>query len=103
MSRAGDIVSEFRSAGKKWKGALVKKAVKVAVKEFEKLNIERNDFVHAYPITGVSGTQILHRRLDRKHKDFVVTDEFLDDFISRLTRVSDALYAIRDAAAQAAK
>jgi hypothetical protein len=93
---AGAILDQFRSAAKKWEGAPIKPAVSTAATEFERLNTERNDFVHAYPITGVTGAQILHRRFEKKSKYFEVTDEFLDDFIRRLTRVSDALYAIRD-------
>lgn len=100
---AGDIASDFRSAAKQWNGAPIKRVAKKAAKEFEQLNIDRNDFVHAYPVTGVSGVQILHRRRDDKRKNFKVTDAFLDDFISRLTRVSDALYAIRDIVTDAAQ
>lgn len=96
---AGDILKDFQSARKKWTGAPIKKLALTAEKEFQSLNTDRSHFVHAYPITGVSGAQILHRRVDKKHKDFEITDAFLDDFISRLTRVSDALYAIRDAVA----
>lgn len=94
---AGEILDDFRSAAKRWNGAPIKHAAVTAATEFERLNSERSDFVHAYPITGVTGVQILHRRFEKKRKDFEVTDAFLDDFISRLTRVSDALYAIRDA------
>ncbi|WP_270517189.1 hypothetical protein [Lactococcus petauri] len=63
--------------------------------KFEKLNTERTDIVHAYPITGSQEQQILHRRKDTKNKYFEVTNEFLDDFIQRLEEVSDGLYAIR--------
>jgi hypothetical protein len=93
---AGAILGEFRSAAKKWKGAPIKQAAGTAATEFERLNSERTDFVRAYPVTGVTGTQILLRRFEAKGKYFEVTDAFLDDFVSRLTRVSDALYAIRD-------
>jgi hypothetical protein len=93
---AGAILDEFRSAAKNWKGASIKQAAGAAAKEFERLNSERSDFVHAYPVTGVTGAQILLRRFEEKGKYFEVTDAFLDDFVSRLTGVSDALYAIRD-------
>lgn len=93
---AGAILDEFRSAAKQWKGTPIKQAAGTAASEFERLNTERSDFVHAYPITGATGAQILLRRFDGKDKNFEVTDEFLEDFISRLTLVSDALYAIRD-------
>ncbi|KLO26479.1 hypothetical protein ABW16_19450 [Mycolicibacter heraklionensis] len=93
---AGAILDQFRSAAKKWKGAPIQQAASTAATEFERLNSERSDFVHAYPITGVAGAQILLRRFEEKGKYFEVTDAFLDDFVSRLTRVSDALYVIRD-------
>lgn len=62
---------------------------------FEKLNTERSDFVHSYPITNAKKEQILHRRRNSKKKYFEVDNNFLDDFISRLTNVSDLLYKIR--------
>lgn len=62
---------------------------------FKKLNEERTDFVHAYP-TGNSEQRILHRRLDRKSKDFEVTSDFLNGFISQLHDASTKLYKIRD-------
>lgn len=62
---------------------------------FERLNSERSDFVHSYPITNKKDEQILHRRLDNKRKYFEVDDNFLDDFISRLHDVSGLLYEIR--------
>lgn len=65
---------------------------------FEKLNSERSDFVHSYPITNKSNAQILHRRYDGKGKLFEVTNEFLDSFISRLADVSSKLYEVRAAA-----
>lgn len=63
--------------------------------KFEKLNTERTDIVHAYPITGSQNQQILHRRKNSKNKYFEVTNEFLEDFIRQLHEVSDGLYAIR--------
>lgn len=62
---------------------------------FEKLNSERSDFVHAYPITNKNNEQILHRRKDDKGKYFEVDNKFLDSFISRLHDVSSGLYKIR--------
>ena len=62
---------------------------------FERLNSERSDFVHSYPITNIENKQILHRRKDSKKKYFEVDNDFLNDFISRLEDVSDLLYRIR--------
>lgn len=62
---------------------------------FEKLNSQRSDFVHSYPITNKKNQQILHRRKDDKGKYFEVDNEFLDDFIGQLHEVSDCLYQIR--------
>jgi hypothetical protein len=64
---------------------------------FHDLHSERNDIMHAYPITGMTGEQILHRRRDSVGKYFEVTNEFLDNFISRLHDVSAGLYTIRTA------
>lgn len=64
---------------------------------FERLNTERSDFVHSYPITNSKNEQILHRRKDSKRKYFEVDSNFLDDFISRLHDVSSNLYKIRTA------
>ncbi len=64
---------------------------------FERLNDERSDFVHSYPITNNKKEQILHRRKDDKGKYFEVDNNFLDDFISRLHDVSRLLYEIRAA------
>lgn len=92
---SGQVLDKFRSAAKNWDGPSISSEATKAATEFERLNTERSDFVHAYPITGSRGEQILHRRKDDKGKYFEVTAAFLDDFIGRLTLVSDALYAIR--------
>lgn len=39
---------------------------------FEKLKNQRDDFVHAYPITNMNNEQILHRRKDKDNKYFEV-------------------------------
>lgn len=64
---------------------------------FSILNNQRTDFVHAYPITSSKDgkTQILHRRQDTKNKYFEIDNEFLDNFISNLDKLSDNLYKIR--------
>jgi hypothetical protein len=62
---------------------------------FERLNTERTDFVHTYPITNRKNEQILHRRKDNKGKYFEVDNTFLDSFIRRLHYVSEGLYTIR--------
>lgn len=92
---SGKVLDTFRGVVKKWTGADISEPANRAASEFERLNTERSDFVHSYPITSPSGVQILHRRVDAKNKYFEVTDGFLDDFTSRLTSVSDALYDIR--------
>lgn len=62
---------------------------------FETLNTERSDIVHSYPITNGAGAQILHRRVDSRGKHFEVTNEFMNEFISRLHNVSSKLYEMR--------
>ena len=64
---------------------------------FELLNNHRNDIFHAYPITGSSGTQILHRRKDAAGKYFEIKEDFLDEFIHDTEKLSELLYQIRDA------
>lgn len=93
--RSSRVLEAFRSAAKSWEGVDVSAPARRAADAFELLNTQRNDFVHAYPITSDSGEQILHRRVDTKGKYFEVTEDFLSDFTSRLTVVTDALYEIR--------
>ena len=92
---SGKILDFFRHTTKVWKGVDISGPAKRAADSFEQLNTQRSDFVHSYPITNSSSEQILHRRVDEKNKYFEVTNEFLDNFISRLTIVDDALYEIR--------
>lgn len=84
-------------------------AGELAGKLFTTLNDERSDIIHAYPITSPTHVQILHRRqypaqtkkkgtpkgYEKPPKYFEVTNEFLDNFISRLAHVNDDLYRIR--------
>jgi hypothetical protein len=94
----GEILNTFRNSIKKVKSSsrTVYRTGMVAADLFQKLNTERSDFAHAYPITSETRGQILHRRVDEKGKYFEVTNEFLDSFISRLHEVSSKLYEIRD-------
>lgn len=92
---SGKLLDAFRSTAKKWRGPDISMPARRAGSEFERLNTQRSDFVHAYPITSSSGDQILHRRMDAKGKYFEVTEGFLADFTSGLTQVADALYEIR--------
>nr|WP_319528059.1 hypothetical protein [Pseudomonas laurentiana] len=62
---------------------------------FQALNTRRSDIMHAYPITNQARQQILHRRLDKKSRYFEVTNEILEEFISKLHDVSSLLYDIR--------
>ena len=66
---------------------------------FKKLNDQRTDFVHSYPITNKDNKQILHRRKDAAGKYFEIDNSFLDKFISELHNVSDGLYKIREVVA----
>ncbi len=93
---SGKVLDTFRATVKQWAGDDISEPAAQATAEFERLNTERSDFVHSYPITSPAGEQILHRRVDAKNKCFEVTNAFLDDFTSRLTLVSDALYEIRE-------
>lgn len=67
---------------------------------FQKLNLQRSDFVHSYPITNNDNQQILHRRKDVDNKYFEVDNDFLDKFIGELELVSDGLYKIREVVQQ---
>lgn len=67
---------------------------------FESLNNRRNDIFHAYPITGSSGVQILHRRRDVAGKYFEIKEELLDKFIHDTEELSRLLYQVRDATKQ---
>ncbi|EPO7920307.1 hypothetical protein [Pseudomonas aeruginosa] len=93
----GDILSEFRKSVKKAKASkpAVEPIGRVAADMFQALNTRRSDIVHAYPITNNAKQQILHRRLDEKNRYFEVTNELLDEFISKLHDVSSKLYEIR--------
>lgn len=93
---SGKVLDTFRTTVKHWVGADISEPAARAATEFERLNTERSDFVHSYPITNSLGEQILHRRVECKKKYFEVTSDFLDDFISRLGLVSSALYEIRE-------
>ena len=87
---SGKILNIFRQTLKNIKTKKQFKDIYIVMNDtanlFEKLNSERSDFVHAYPITNKNNEQILHRRIDNK---------FLDSFISRLHDVSSGLYKIR--------
>lgn len=96
---SGKILDVFRQTLKNIKSKKQYQDIYVVMNEtanlFEKLNSERSDFVHAYPITNKNNEQILHRRKDTKGKYFEVDNKFLDSFISRLHDVSSGLYKIR--------
>lgn len=93
------ILDKFKQTLKnlpKWKlRASIQNDMESVAWLFEKLNTERSDFVHSYPITNIKNEQILHRRKDSKKKYFEVDNSFLNDFVSRLEEVSDLLYKIR--------
>ncbi|WP_409487841.1 hypothetical protein ACK1U3_17110 [Pseudomonas promysalinigenes] len=93
----GDILSGFRKSVKKAKDTIpaVEPIGRIAADMFQALNTRRSDIVHAYPITNDASQQILHRRLDKKNRHFDVTNELLDEFISKLHEVSLKLYEIR--------
>lgn len=93
----GDILSGFRKSVKKAKDTMpeVDPIGRIAADMFQALNTRRSDIVHAYPITDEANQQILHRRLDKKNRYFDVTNELLDEFISKLHEVSLKLYEIR--------
>ncbi|MDR4532251.1 hypothetical protein [Glutamicibacter sp. PS] len=73
---SGKVLDRFRSAAKHWSGADISGPASRAASEFERLNTERSDFVHSYPITNKANEQILHRRIDAKKKYFEVTNSF---------------------------
>jgi len=91
-----DILRKFKSsAAQRTDVDIAGEAAKILA-EYKRLNEERNDFVHAFPVTGQGGNQVLQRRKDKHGKYFEVTNDFLDDFNCRLRLVTEALYAIRE-------
>lgn len=96
---SGKILDVFRQTLKNIRSKKQYKDIYTIMNEtaniFEKLNSERSDFVHSYPITNKKDDQILHRRKDSKKKYFEIDDNFLDNFISQLHDVSSGLYKIR--------
>ncbi len=96
---SGKVLNRFRQTLKNIKAEKLFPSIHIPMKhtadQFEKLNTERSDFVHTYPITNKKDEQILHRRKDIKGKYFEVDNDFLDSFISRLHDVSNGLYEIR--------
>lgn len=95
LRTSGKVHDVFCSAVRRWEGPDISIPAERAASKFKRLNTQRSDFVHAYPITSPSGEQILHRRDDAKAKCFEVTEAFLVDFTSGLTEVTCALYEIR--------
>ncbi|MBX8799738.1 hypothetical protein HBA92_03125 [Ochrobactrum sp. MR28] len=95
---AGRILSDFRQAINVAKVTFpsIEVPANNAADLFERLNSERSDFIHAYPITNENHEQILHRRKDKESKYYEITNDFLDNFIKELSDVSDYLYAVRD-------
>lgn len=97
--QSGAVLDKFRQTLKKIKSeneySTIHGLMKQTADLFEKLNTERSDFVHTYPITNGEQQQILHRRKDSRGKYFEVDNDFLDSFIDQLHEVSDGLYKIR--------
>jgi hypothetical protein len=52
---SGIVLDTFRMTGKRWNGESIQPHLRQAAACFERLNTERSDFVHAYPITSPSG------------------------------------------------
>ena len=99
LETSGKILDIFRQTLKilkqNQKYASIHNVMQKTADLFEKLNTERTDFVHSYPITNSKNEQILHRRHDDKEKYFEVDGAFLDRFIKELHNVSSGLYEIR--------
>jgi len=86
----------FNDIKEKWLFSKIYENMQNVIDLFSKLNDERTDFVHSYPITNKDFKQILHRRKDKNNKYFEITNEFLDSFTSSLNKLSDNLYIIRE-------
>lgn len=95
---SGRLLDRFKRTVSLWEGADISSPATRVQEQFSRLNTERSDFVHAYPITSDQGLQVLHCRKDSESKYLEVTVEFLDDFLSRLDKVSRDLYEIRSVA-----
>lgn len=93
LKKFRDVLSEIKEQNK---FPEIYETMEATANLFEKLNDERIDFVHAYPITNKEGQQILHRRKDTVNKYFEVDNSFLDSFIQKLELVNTGLYEIRD-------
>jgi hypothetical protein len=97
--KSGDVLNQFRRTLIDIRNKGIYSNIHAVMQQtadlFEKLNEQRTDFVHSYPITNNSDEQILHRRKDSKGKYFEVDAAFLDRFIRELHNVSSGLYEIR--------
>lgn len=73
---SGRLIEIFKRTVNQWQGADISSLATRVQEQFSRLNVERSDFVHAYPITSEQGLQVLHRRKDSESKYFEVTAEF---------------------------
>lgn len=62
---------------------------------FNKLVSKRNRIIHSFQITAEDGEQILATK-DKKHNQFIITEEYLKEFIKENQGLSTKLYEIRD-------
>jgi len=68
--------------------------LKVADK-FKKLVSKRNRIIHSFQITDQDGKQCLATK-DREHKQFVISKEYLLDFIKENESFSNLMYKVRE-------
>ena len=62
---------------------------------FDELVEKRDRIVHSYRITDSNGEQILATRERLTDRQFIVTEEYLMDFIKRNEELSDELHKLR--------
>lgn len=63
--------------------------------EFDKIVSMRNRIIHSFQITDKNGEQILATK-DRSGNQFIITKEYLFDFIKKNESLSIKLYEVRE-------
>lgn len=64
------------------------------MEKFEELVEKRNRIVHSFQITDIDGEQRLASK-DRNHVQFVITEDYLYQFIKENEELSEMLHKLR--------
>lgn len=92
---AGEVLTVFNKARMLIESpGLTDCAARVAL-AYQELKDQRNDIIHANPVTGSDGMQVLYRNQETKTKHFEVAENFILNFCCRLDALVDDLEIIR--------